>query len=113
MRSSEARLTLIEAATGGDDNLLEKYFAEEELTMEEIVTASSRRSNKGLCTPIMFAAGSRYRHHSCSGSSPCPGSTAPNEQVTRAIKPNGNEAALKGVNEGSLAAFILRQWKMG
>ena len=104
----EARLTLIEAAAEGDDDLLEKYFAEEELTMEEIVRGIKSAVKQGLCTPIMFAAPE-------AGIAIIPVLDAlralvpaPNEQVTRAIKPNGNEAALKGVDEGSLAAFIFK-----
>ena len=105
---NEARLTLIEAAAEGDDDLLEKYFAEEELTMEEIVRGIKSAVKQGLCTPIMFAAPE-------AGIAIIPVLEAlralvpaPNEQVTRAIKPNGNEAALKGVDEGSLAAFIFK-----
>ena len=103
-----ARLTLVEAAAEGDDDLLEKYFAEEELTMEEIVRGIKSAVKQGLCTPIMFAAPE-------AGIAIVPVLEAlralipaPDEQVTRATKANGNEAALKGVDDGSLAAFVFK-----
>lgn len=104
----EARLALIEAAAEGEDDLMEKYFAEEELTMEEIVRGIKSAVKQGLCTPIMFAAPE-------AGIAIIPVLEAlralvpaPNERTTTAKKANGDDVTLKGEDNGPLAAFVFK-----
>jgi elongation factor G len=104
----EARLALVEAAAEGDDDLLEKYFAEEELTMEEIVRGIKSAVKQGLCTPIMFAAPE-------AGIAIVPVLEAlralvpaPDERAVPATKNNGDEVELKATDNGPLAAFIFK-----
>ena len=53
---AEARLALVEAAAEGDDDLMEKYFEEDDLSGEEIVTGLKGAMKQGLVTPIMYCA---------------------------------------------------------
>lgn len=53
----EARLALIEAAAEGDDELLEKYFAEETLTAEEIVRGLQSAMLNNQVVPVAYCAG--------------------------------------------------------
>ena len=103
-----ARLVLVEAAAEGDDDLLEKYFAEEELTMEEIVRGIKSAVKQGLCTPIMFAAPE-------AGIAIIPVLEAlralipaPDEHTVPAVKANGGEVTLTDKDDGPLAAFIFK-----
>ena len=52
-----ARLELVEAAAEGDDQLLEKYFEEEDLTNEEILVGLKKAIIKRQVTPILYCAG--------------------------------------------------------
>jgi elongation factor G len=49
----EARLTLIEAAAEGHDDLMEKYFEEETLTNEEILRGLKARLMRGSLVPVL------------------------------------------------------------
>jgi elongation factor G len=49
----EARLTLIEAAAEGQDELMEKYFEEETLTDEEILRGLKLRLMRGTLVPVL------------------------------------------------------------
>jgi elongation factor G len=51
-----ARLALVEAAAEGDDELLEKYFEEDNLTDEEVVRGLREAMLNGSCVPILYAA---------------------------------------------------------
>ncbi|MCL4871780.1 MAG: elongation factor G [Anaerolineae bacterium] len=106
--AEEARLALVEAAAEGDDDLLEKYFAEEELTMEEIVRGIKSAVKQGLVTPIMYAA-------------PEPGIAvipvlealralvpAPDERPITANKGNGDDVELTPSDTSPFAAFIFK-----
>ncbi|NPA31341.1 MAG: elongation factor G [Chloroflexi bacterium] len=53
----EARTAVIEAAAEGDEDLLEKYFADEELTPEEIMAGLKAVFTAGEYVPVFVAAG--------------------------------------------------------
>ncbi|MEQ8675058.1 MAG: elongation factor G [Aggregatilineales bacterium] len=59
--SEEARLTLVEAAAEADDALLEKYFAEEELTREEIRDGMRKaaRNHELNTVPVFVTSGTQ------------------------------------------------------
>ncbi|MBP7999927.1 MAG: elongation factor G [Chloroflexi bacterium] len=104
----EARMALVEAAAEGDDDLLEKYFAEEELTMEEIVRGIKSAVKQGLVTPIMFAAPE-------AGIAIIPVLEAlralipaPDEPTVKATKTNDTEIELKANDSAPLAAFVFK-----
>ncbi|MEM7333142.1 MAG: elongation factor G [Chloroflexota bacterium] len=50
------RLALVEAAAEGDDELLEKYFEEDNLTDEEIVRGLKAAMLQGQITPVIYCA---------------------------------------------------------
>ena len=54
--AEEARQEMIEAAAEGDDELLEKFFAEEPFGEEDIIRGLKGAIAQGLCTPVMYAA---------------------------------------------------------
>jgi elongation factor G len=55
--AEEARVTLVEAAAEGDDELLEKYLNGEELTVEEIARGFKQAVNSGAFIPVFISAG--------------------------------------------------------
>ncbi len=55
--AEEARLELVEAAAEGDDDLLEKYFEEFDLTTDEIKQGLKKAVANQQVTPILFCAG--------------------------------------------------------
>lgn len=54
--AEEARFELVEAAAEGDDELMMKYFEDEELTEEEILSGLKSAMRKGTATPVLFSA---------------------------------------------------------
>ena len=54
--AEEARFELVEAAAEGDDELLMKYFDDEELSEEEIVRGLKAGMAKGSVVPLLFSA---------------------------------------------------------
>jgi elongation factor G len=54
--AEEARFELVEVAAEGDDELLMKYFEDEELTADEILHGLKSAMRKGTATPVLFSA---------------------------------------------------------
>ncbi len=54
--AEEARVALVEAAAEGDDELMMKYFDDEELTAAEILAGLKAAMAKGSVTPVLFCA---------------------------------------------------------
>lgn len=54
--AEEARMALVEAAAEGDDELMMKYFEDEELTDEEILRGLKAAMNAGSAIPVFYAA---------------------------------------------------------
>lgn len=54
--AEEARQQLIEAAAEGDDALIEKFFADEPLTSEEIIAGLKAGMMQGAVVPILYCA---------------------------------------------------------
>jgi elongation factor G len=52
-----ARLQLVEAAAEGDDELMEKYFEEDDLSTEDIVRGLRAGMMQGTIVPILYSAG--------------------------------------------------------
>ncbi len=107
--AEEARLALIEAAAEGDDDLMEKFFEEDTLSDEEIVTGLRGAMAQGLVIPIFFSA-------------PEPGIAinplldglaqlfpAPNEAPSRqAVDKSGAEVEIIADDNEPLAAFVFK-----
>jgi len=55
--AEEARITLVEAAAEGDDELLEKYLNGEELTAEEVTSGFKKAVLSGIFIPVFVSAG--------------------------------------------------------
>jgi elongation factor G len=55
--AAEARLALVEAAAEGDDDLMEKYFEEDDLSNEEIVRGLIAGMLQGSVVPVLYSAG--------------------------------------------------------
>lgn len=51
-----ARLAVVEAAAEGDDELMEKYFEEDNLTDEEVVIGLREAMINGTCIPVLYSA---------------------------------------------------------
>lgn len=54
--AEEARMALVEAAAEGSDELMMKYFEDEELTDEEILGGLKAAMSAGGAVPVLFAA---------------------------------------------------------
>jgi elongation factor G len=54
--AEEAHMELVEAAAEGDDELMMKYFDDEELTEDEILSGLKKAMMAGTVVPILFAA---------------------------------------------------------
>ncbi|MCB8986189.1 MAG: elongation factor G [Ardenticatenaceae bacterium] len=106
--AEEARMLLVEAAAEGDDALMEKYFEEETLTSEEIITGLKGAMAQGLVTPIIYSA-------------PEPGIAvepvlevlaaflpSPDERTFEATNAAGDEVELQVSDSSPLAAFIFK-----
>ena len=104
----EARTTLIEAAAEGDEALLEKYFADEELTPAEIMAGLKAVMVAGDYVPVFVAAGEariglKPLLDAFVALVPHPGEKDP----IQAEGPDGPEA-LPVRDDGPLAAYV---WK--
>lgn len=106
--AEEARMALIEAAAEGDDALMEKFFEDEELTPDEIITGLKGAMAQGLLTPIIYSAPE-------AGFGVAPAleilaelMPAPNEHSFVAIKENGDEVTYEVSDMAPLAAFIFK-----
>lgn len=53
----DARLQLVEAAAEGDDDLMEKYFEEDDLSTEDIVKGLKAGMAQGTVVPTLYCAG--------------------------------------------------------
>jgi elongation factor G len=107
--AEEARMALVEAAAEGDDELMMKYFDDEELTEAEILGGLKKAMMAGSAVPILFAA-------------PQPGigvlqlvdylvQLAPNPQEAgqfTATTPAGEEVEYAVSDESPLAAFVFK-----
>lgn len=106
--AEEARFELVEVAAEGDDELLMKYFEDEELTDEEIVKGIRAAMYRGTATPVLFSA-------------PEPGIAvkplmnylvqlmpAPDEGPEFVATENGEEASYPASDESPLAAFVFK-----
>ena len=60
-QAEEWRHTLVEAAAECDEALMEKYFAEEELSTEEIIAAIRKGAISGAFTPVMAGTALRSK----------------------------------------------------
>jgi elongation factor G len=56
--ADEARVTLMEAAAEGEDELLEKYLGGTELTQEEIIRGLRKAVMNSACMPVFICTGS-------------------------------------------------------
>lgn len=106
--AEEARFELVEVAAEGDDELLMKYFDDEELTPEEIVQGLKAAMRKGTATPVFFSA-------------PEPGIAvkplvdylvqllpAPDEGKKFAATEKGEEVTYPVSDDSRLAAFVFK-----
>lgn len=57
--ANEARATLVEAAAEGDDSLMEKFFAEEELTPEEVSKGLRAAVAEGRAVPVLCGSSTK------------------------------------------------------
>ena len=104
----EARTAVIEAAAEGDEELLEKYFADEPLSPEEIMAGLKAAFTAGEYVPVFVAAGEeriglKPLLDAFVALVPHPGEKAP----IQAEGPNGPEE-LTVSDDGPLAAYV---WK--
>lgn len=106
--AEEARFELVEVAAEGDDELLMKYFDDEELTPEEILRGLKSAMRMGTATPVFFSA-------------PEPGIAvkslvdylvqlmpAPNEGEEFKATKGGEEVSYPVSDKSPLAAFVFK-----
>ena len=107
--AEEGHLALVEAAAEGEDELLEKYFEEGDLTDKEIIRGLRKTIWEGSFIPVMVAAGAHKI-----GIAPLLDVLADlmpspkDAQPVVAVNGKGEEVALKADDSGPLAAFV---WK--
>ncbi|MDX1413688.1 MAG: elongation factor G [Candidatus Promineifilaceae bacterium] len=106
--AEEARVELIEAAAEGDDELLEKYFEDIELTNEEIVQGLKAAMMEGSTTPILYAAPEKGIAVSPLLDTLTQLLPGPDDVEVTAIDRTGNSVELIARDDGPLAAFIFK-----
>ena len=104
-----AHLALVEAAAEGEDDLLEKYFEQGDLTDKEIMRGLKSTIWEGNFIPVMVAAGAHkvglYPLLTVlSNLMPSPADVGPKV----ALNDKGEEVSLEPKDDGPLAAFV---WK--
>jgi elongation factor G len=104
----EARVTLIEAAAEGDDELIMKYLDGEELTNAEIAQGLATGIRVGTLIPVLCASatqniGVRALLHTIIRNLPAPGG-----EITAINPATGDEETLTVDTAGPLAAFVFK-----
>jgi len=107
--AEEAHLALVEAAAEGEDELLEKYFENGDLTDQEIMRGLRSTIWEGNFIPVMVAAGAHKIGltpllNGLSNLMPSPLDVPP----AVATNSEGEEVTLEPKDDGPLAAFV---WK--
>lgn len=107
--AEEARVALVEAAAEGDDELLEKYFEEFDLSNEEIFVGLKKAMANGQVTPILYCAGQPGIGvdpllETVTALLPAPNEVGP----FTAINPVGEEDSYEVSDTSPLAAFIFK-----
>jgi elongation factor G len=108
-QAAEAHLALVEAAAEGEDDLLEKYFENGDLTDKEIMRGLRSTILAGNFIPVMVSAGVHKIGLApllevLTNLMPSPADVAPVVATT----PKGEEITLAAKDDGPLAAFV---WK--
>ncbi len=106
----EARLTLIEAAAEGEDELMEKYFEEETLSDEEILQGLRARLAQGDLVPVLCGSAATNigvvpLMRSIIALLPSPVEAAPFVAINPATSA---EVALQSDSAGELAALVFK-----
>lgn len=108
-QAEEAHLALVEAAAEGEDELLEKYFENGDLTDKEIMRGLRSTVWAGNFIPVMVGAGAHKIGLAplleiLANLMPSPADVDP----AVATKPDGEEVSLEAKDDGPLAAYV---WK--
>ena len=111
-----AREEMIEAAAEGDDALMEKFFAEEPFTEEDVIRGLKGAIAQRLCTPVMYAAPEagiavKPLLGAVTKLMPAPDEdlATPGEKKQFVAKDkDGNEATYDIADDSPLAAFIFK-----
>lgn len=112
--AEEARLTLVEAAAEADDALLEKYFAEEELTREEIRDGMRKAArNHELNTVPVFVTSATHNIGTIPVMEALIAYTSAPSNRRVGIRRGGDEAELEYLtapqsDDGPLAAYVFK-----
>jgi elongation factor G len=106
--AEEARVTLMEAAAEGEDELLEKYLGGTELTQEELIRGLCKAVWNNTCMPVFACAGSAE-----TGIEPLLYGAvkllpAPNQRPNAAAEGKSGTEELTCSDAGPLAAYV---WK--
>ena len=105
----EARMALVEAAAESDEELMEKYFEEGDLTPDEVFRGLKAAMVEGSFVPVFVAAGEKRIGlvpllDALLHLVPHPGEKPP----IRAQRPDGTEVEVRTTDDGPLAAYV---WK--
>jgi elongation factor G len=107
--AEEAHLELVEAAAEGDDELMMKYFEDEPLTEDEIVSGLKKAMMAGQVVPILYAAPqpgigvAQFMEYAIK-LSPHPGEAGPFTAKTA----SGEEVEYPISDDSPLAAFVFK-----
>jgi elongation factor G len=99
---------MVEAAAEGDDELLEKFFADEPFTEADIIRGLKGGMAQDMCTPVIYCA-----PEPGIGVKPLLGALtklmpAPQERTVTAQQENGEALTLTADPAGPLAAFVFK-----
>lgn len=108
-QAEEARMALVEAAAEGEDELLEKYFENGDLSDQEIIRGLRSTVRAGNFIPVMVAAGAHKVGiapllDAISVLMPSPADVG----AAVAKTPKGEEVTIEPRDDGPLAAYV---WK--
>jgi elongation factor G len=104
----EAQMELIETAAEGDDALMEKYFEEETLSTEEILSGLRSAIVKGDAVPVFVAAGTAEIGMAKILEAIIALMPSPDERPVAVAQGAGGDEELPASDNGPLAAYV---WK--
>jgi elongation factor G len=106
--AEEARAELVETAAEGDDELLEKYLEEFELTDEELIIGLRGAIRQGSMVPMMYCAGEPGLGIQVLLNTLASLLVAPSDVEVEATDGAGERVSLEASDAGPLAAFIFK-----
>ena len=107
-RVEAARQKLVESAAEGDDSLIEKFFAEGNLTSDEIRKGLANGMKSGQALPGALRRGSHGRRRSSACWTSSPARLPPRKATAKGASPDGKEIVRKVSETEPASCFVFK-----